>query len=151
MELKEDGYVGAAMDLVAARLAPDAYVVTSFARVCSRRSGAIAPETRTGLLIGPRGAGQAGAPGAGGGADFLAPHVSMARAGLLEWAARRGLAAWVWTVNDARTLRASVPTRAWRRSSPTCPPTRWPFHMLLTWPTAGSRLSTTCPITRPGA
>jgi hypothetical protein len=29
----------------------------------------------------------------------------MTRAGILAWAAQRDLAAWVWTVNDARTLQ----------------------------------------------
>jgi glycerophosphoryl diester phosphodiesterase len=39
------------------------------------------------------------------GADFLAPHLSLVRTGIVDWAAREGLAAWVWTVNDARTLQ----------------------------------------------
>jgi glycerophosphoryl diester phosphodiesterase len=38
--------------------------------------------------------------------DFLAPHASLIRAGVLAWAAQHDLPAWVWTVNDARSLRA---------------------------------------------
>jgi glycerophosphoryl diester phosphodiesterase len=37
--------------------------------------------------------------------DFLAPHASLTRAGILAWAAQYGLPSWVWTVNDARALR----------------------------------------------
>jgi glycerophosphoryl diester phosphodiesterase len=105
VELKEDGYVGAVMDLVAERLAPDSYVVTSFAPAVLAQVRRHRPQTRTGLLIGPRGARQVERWVRAAAADFLAPHVSMARAGILEWAAQRELAAWVWTVNDARTLR----------------------------------------------
>jgi glycerophosphoryl diester phosphodiesterase len=38
--------------------------------------------------------------------DFLAPHASLTRAGILAWAAQHELPTWVWTVNDARSLRA---------------------------------------------
>jgi glycerophosphoryl diester phosphodiesterase len=38
--------------------------------------------------------------------DFLAPRVGLVRAGVLEWASERGLPSFVWTVNDARRLRA---------------------------------------------
>jgi glycerophosphoryl diester phosphodiesterase len=105
VELKEDGYVPETIELVADRLAADAFVVTSFLPGVLAQVRRHRPETRTGLLIGPRGAGQVERRVRAAGADFLAPHVSMTRAGILEWAAHRELAAWVWTVNDARTLR----------------------------------------------
>jgi glycerophosphoryl diester phosphodiesterase len=35
----------------------------------------------------------------------LATHASLARAGLLAWAANRGLESFVWTVNERRVLR----------------------------------------------
>ena len=115
VELKEDGYVPETIEVVAGRLAPDAFVVTSFAPGVLAQVKHHRPQTRTGLLIGPRGAREVERRVRAAAADFVAPHVSMVRAGILEWAAQRELAAWVWTVNDARTLRHSAPTRAWRR------------------------------------
>ena len=50
------------------------------------------PETRTGLLVAPRAARQAGARMRETGADFLLPHVSLLRTGIVEWAAGQGLA-----------------------------------------------------------
>jgi len=106
VELKEDGYVTRAMAAIAARLTPDQYVVTSFRPAILAQAKRHLPEVRTGLLLGPRGAPHAGRRLREAGADFLAPHVSLARVGVLDWAASRGLACWVWTVNDAATLRA---------------------------------------------
>jgi glycerophosphoryl diester phosphodiesterase len=40
------------------------------------------------------------------GATFLAAHAGLARAGLLAWAANRGLESYVWTVNDRRAMRS---------------------------------------------
>jgi glycerophosphoryl diester phosphodiesterase len=37
--------------------------------------------------------------------DILAPHVALARRGILGWAQARDLPAWLWTVNDPRLLR----------------------------------------------
>jgi glycerophosphoryl diester phosphodiesterase len=106
IELKEDGYVEEAMALVAGRLTPDQYVVTSFLAGALNQVKAHRPEARTGLLVGPRAARQTARRLRESGADFLAPHVSLARAGILEWAASHDRACWVWTVNDARSLRA---------------------------------------------
>ena len=39
-------------------------------------------------------------------ADFLLPHVSLVRRGIVGWATDHGLATWVWTVNDERVLEA---------------------------------------------
>jgi glycerophosphoryl diester phosphodiesterase len=107
IELKEDGYVGEAMALIARHLTPDRYVVTSFLDEVLPQVRAAVPEARIGLLLG------SGRPSrrltgrlAAAPADFLAPHLGLARAGLLAWAAARSLPVWVWTVNEPRTLRA---------------------------------------------
>ncbi|HEY5430852.1 MAG TPA: glycerophosphodiester phosphodiesterase [Solirubrobacteraceae bacterium] len=106
VELKENGYVEATMAIVAKRLAPDQYVVTSFRDAVLPAIKRCVPEARTGLLLSPRRRlrdlerrvrdAQV---------DFLAPHASLARDELMDWAASRGLPSWVWTVNEPRTLR----------------------------------------------
>ena len=106
IELKEDGYVAEVMAAIAQRLSPEQYVVTSFVPGVLAEVRRHRPESHTGLLVGPRSARQTGRRLRESGADFLAPHVTLARAGILEWAATRGLACWVWTVNDPRTLEA---------------------------------------------
>src|SRR5205809_765245 len=79
------------------------------ALAAARRAG---PETRTGLLLRP------GRLVTGlerrlrtSQADFVAPHVSLARSGVLSWAAVRGLRSFVWTVNHKRGLRALLDDR----------------------------------------
>jgi glycerophosphoryl diester phosphodiesterase len=106
IELKEDGYVGETMAVVARHLTPDRYVITSFLDPVLPQARAAVPEARTGLLLAARRPArmlerrvEQAAP------DFLALHTTLARTGLLEFAARRGLPAWVWTVNEPRLLR----------------------------------------------
>jgi glycerophosphoryl diester phosphodiesterase len=106
VELKEDGYVEEAMALVADRLPADSYVVTSFAPGVLAQVKRHRPGTRTGLLLGSRSARRAERRLRTAGADFLLPYVSMARAGIIDWAAERSLACWFWTVNQAGTMRA---------------------------------------------
>jgi glycerophosphoryl diester phosphodiesterase len=106
VELKEDGYVEEALTLVAERLTDDQYVVTSFLPRILAQVKESRPGTRTGLLIGPRSAPQVARRVRESGADFLAPHISLTHAGILQWAANRGLTSWVWTVNETRTLQA---------------------------------------------
>jgi glycerophosphoryl diester phosphodiesterase len=105
IELKENGYVEEVMGLVAQRLAPDSYVVTSFLPGVLAQVKRHRPETRAGLLVAPRAARQAGRRLREIGADFLLPHVSLMRSGLADWAAGEGLASWVWTVNDEGAMR----------------------------------------------
>ena len=107
IELKEDGYVGDAMAAVARHLTAERYVVTSFLDAVLPQVRDAVPEARTGLLLAARRPARTlerrveqVAP------DFLALHTTLARTGLLEFAARRGLPAWVWTVNEPRLLRA---------------------------------------------
>ncbi len=106
IELKEDGYVPEVMAVIARHLTPDRYVVTSFlGSVLPQVRGAV-PEARTGLLLGARQRGrQLERRLAETQADFLAPHVTLARTGLLAWAAAHGVSAWVWTVNEPRLIR----------------------------------------------
>jgi glycerophosphoryl diester phosphodiesterase len=107
IELKRDGYVEQVMAIVARRLTADQYVVTSFRDAVLPEVRRCAPESRTGLLISPqRGALDLERRVVQADVDFVAPHASLARAGLLAWAAARGLRSWVWTVNDDRALSA---------------------------------------------
>jgi glycerophosphoryl diester phosphodiesterase len=106
LELKDDDHVDQAMALVRRRLDPDQYVVTSFrddVLAAVRRS---APGARIGLLIGPRlRVRELEHRVRIARASFVAPHVALARRGMLRWAAQRDLPVWLWTVNDARALR----------------------------------------------
>jgi glycerophosphoryl diester phosphodiesterase len=140
IELKEDGYVELAMAVIAGRLAPDQYVVTSFIDGALDAARRAVPDVRSGLLLHPgetidvvrsrlasaptsdpplnrRNRSNAARKGRGrerdlarrvaaARVDFLAPHASLIRAGILAWAAQHDLPTWVWTVNDARSLRA---------------------------------------------
>lgn len=109
VELKEDGYVEQTMAIVKRRLEPDQYVVTSFRDPILPVVKRAAPGARTGLLLSPRWrTGELERRMATARADFLAPHARLARAGLLTWASERGLASWVWTVNEQRALRVTL-------------------------------------------
>ncbi|HWE09749.1 MAG TPA: glycerophosphodiester phosphodiesterase [Solirubrobacteraceae bacterium] len=107
IELKEDGYVAETMEVVTRHLHPGQFVVTSFRDRILNQVRAAAPDARTGLLLAPRRHRDLEARVRHTGASFLAPHVSLARTSLFSWAAQRGLALWVWTVNDRRLLRGA--------------------------------------------
>jgi glycerophosphoryl diester phosphodiesterase len=112
LELKEDGYVEEVMAVVAAHLAPDGYVITSFLDSVLPAVKRAVPEARTGLLLTPRRRRpELERRVRDTRVDFLAPQASLARAGLLAWADERGLSSWVWTVNDVRPLRALLADR----------------------------------------
>ena len=107
IELKEDGYVAEAMALITHILPPGSFVLTSFLDAVLPQVRAAAPQVRTGLLVGQRGPpGRLAARVRRTGVDFLAPHVALARGGLIDWAAEHGLPTWVWTMNDPATRRA---------------------------------------------
>ena len=106
IELKEDGAIGETMAVVARHLSPERYVVTSFLDAVLPQVREAVPGARTGLLL------ASGRPARRlqrrveqARVDFIAPHATLARTGVLAWAARRELPAWVWTVNDPRPLR----------------------------------------------
>jgi glycerophosphoryl diester phosphodiesterase len=106
VELKEDGYVPAVMAAIAGRLTPDGYVITSFHDAVLPQVKRWVPEARTGLLVGPRlRLRELDRRVRQTGVNFLAPHVALARRGILGWAEARNLPAWLWTVNDPRLLR----------------------------------------------
>lgn len=106
IELKEDGYVAETMAAVARHLTPDRYVVTSFLDPVLPQVRAAVPQARTGLLLAARRpARMLERRVQQSGADFLALHTALARTGLLDFCARRGLPAWVWTANDPRLVR----------------------------------------------
>lgn len=106
VELKEDGYVQEAVELVEDRLPPDSFVITSFLASVLAQVKRHRPESRTGLLVAPGAGRQAARRIRETGADFLVPHTSLVRTGIVDWAAGQGLASWVWTVNDAAVMRS---------------------------------------------
>jgi glycerophosphoryl diester phosphodiesterase len=108
IELKEDGYVDDAMAAVTRHLTPGEYVVTSFNDRVLTQVKANVREARTGLLLLPRRHRDLQQRIEATGAGFIAPHISLARTSLFAWAAGRGLAIWVWTVNDRRLLRTAL-------------------------------------------
>jgi glycerophosphoryl diester phosphodiesterase len=105
IELKEAGYVARVLDLLTG-LDPGQYVLTSFTDDALVEARAKAPQVRTGLLVGPGHARRLEARLNACGASFVAAHAGLARAGLLTWAANRGLESYVWTVNERRALRS---------------------------------------------
>jgi glycerophosphoryl diester phosphodiesterase len=106
IELKEDGYVAETMAAVARHLTPDRYVITSFLDPVLSQVRAAVPQARTGLLLAARRpARMLERRVQQSGVDFLALHTALARTGLLDFCARRGLPAWVWTANDPRLVR----------------------------------------------
>jgi glycerophosphoryl diester phosphodiesterase len=112
VELKEDGYVERVLSVLGQRSRPGGYVVTSFVDSVLATVHRIAPETRSGLLLRPgRPPARLAARLQQTGAAFLAPPLSLARAGLLAWADARGIESVVWTVNDPRWLEAMLADR----------------------------------------
>lgn len=115
VELKEGGYEGRVLALLDQHMAPDEAVVKSFDHGVVRSCRAMAPHRRTGLLLGT------GEPEglatrlnemfpAKWVSDlqpaFLGPHHSLVRRPrYVAEAHQRGLPVWVWTVNDAPTMR----------------------------------------------
>jgi glycerophosphoryl diester phosphodiesterase len=108
VELKEDGYAGQVVRTLAEHLAADGYVVTSFHPSVLAAIREHGPSTRTGLLLKPAAALGLERRLERSQADFLAPHAGLARAGVLAWAAERGLESYVWTVNNRRVLHAML-------------------------------------------
>jgi glycerophosphoryl diester phosphodiesterase len=107
VELKEDGYVDEAVALVHNRLPADTFVITSFLPGVLAQVKRHEPEIRTGLIVAPGAARQTARRIRDTGANFLVPHTSLARTGIVEWAAGEGMASWLWTVNDRRGMRAA--------------------------------------------
>lgn len=106
VELK-DGSVAPALATLRRHLEPESYIVTSFLDEAVTQAGQAGRGVRTGLLLRPgRPPRRLEARVQKTGASLLGLPAALARAGLLSWAANRGLASFVWTVNDQRALRA---------------------------------------------
>lgn len=106
VELKEEDRVDAVLAVLRSRLDPAQYVVTSFLESTLAAVRTLAPQTQTGVLIRPgRRPRRLEERLTAAGISFLAPHAGLARAGLLAWAAQRGLDSYLWTVNEPRAWR----------------------------------------------
>jgi glycerophosphoryl diester phosphodiesterase len=114
VELKEGGYVEAVLALLRPAIAAGDSVLTSFLDDVVAEVKQRAPEALAGLLLGvarprpwlrTRVSEIDPVPRARAcGADFVAPHVAIARLGAVVRARDAGLPAFVWTVNDERTM-----------------------------------------------
>lgn len=116
IELKEAGYEAEVAN-AAGRMGREQVVFTSFIDEVVQRLKAIAPEFRSGLLLGAaplhaRGVRLSGISAARRlrrtGADFIAPHWRLMRLGIIKRAGRRGLPSVVWTVDKARVAERAV-------------------------------------------
>jgi len=110
VELKEDGYVPAVMEILRAEFDPAQLVVTSFLPAVVTQAKTVFPEVKTGLLVGDGGplsniaarlrevypVGLARQVRA----DYLAPNYRLAALGVLRRAAAAGLPCLLWTVNS---------------------------------------------------
>lgn len=105
VELKEAGVEERVLDIVAARFAADAFVVTSFLDGVVAAVKRLRADVRAGLLLGeetPLDAAEALSRQRDASADFLAPHVSLLEHGFAAEAMTNLV---VWTVNDGALLR----------------------------------------------
>ena len=107
IELKEGGYESLVLDTVRKTHAPDRVVFTSFLESSVARLRTLAPECRTGLLLGqeiadlfPR------QRLIDCKASFAVPHRSMLGLGMLRRLRSMSLPVWVWTVNQPEPMRA---------------------------------------------
>lgn len=110
VELKDGaGVVGDIVATLARHLEPDSFFVSSFFDGVLSAVREVAPELTLGLLLRPgRRPRRLQERLSNTGASLLGLPSSLARAGLLAWAANRGLASYVWTVNDRRLLRSML-------------------------------------------
>jgi glycerophosphoryl diester phosphodiesterase len=105
VELKEGGYVNRVTEALRSTVDLGQVVVTSFLPEVVEEVKSLLPEVSTGLLVGARNLYPVGTA-TGAGADYLAPHVNLARMGVLRRAAQAGLPCLVWTVNSDALIRA---------------------------------------------
>jgi glycerophosphoryl diester phosphodiesterase len=103
LEIKEAGYTEQTVALLR-RFDPEHYLVSSFLDDVVREAKTLAPELRTGLLVGAgfRWALATRAPAAR--ADCLVIHRRVASAAALSAASAAGVPCVVWTINAPRTL-----------------------------------------------
>jgi glycerophosphoryl diester phosphodiesterase len=110
VELKEGGdRLDDVLAILVRHLNPDSFFVSSFFDGVLSAVHEAAPELTLGLLLRPgRRPRRLDERLAQTGASLLGLPAALARAGLLGWAASRGHASYVWTVNDRRGLRAML-------------------------------------------
>lgn len=116
VELKDGGgQVDEVIATLARHLDPDGYIVSSFFDGVLGAVHEAAPEIRLGLLLRPgRAPRRLEERLTRTGASVLGLPATLARAGLLAWAANRGHPSYVWTVNDRRGLRSMLgDARVW--------------------------------------
>jgi glycerophosphoryl diester phosphodiesterase len=104
VELKEGGYVNRVTGALRSTMDLGQVVITSFLPGVVAEAKSLLPEVRTGLLVGARNLYPFAAVTQVG-ADYLAPHVNLARMGVLRRAAQAGLPCLVWTVNSDALIR----------------------------------------------
>jgi glycerophosphoryl diester phosphodiesterase len=115
VELKESGHLDEVLGALDADLGAETTVVTSFMDEVIAELKRLRPDARAGLLVGmgrplphlhSRLTELAPIPRARAcHADFIAPHIALARLGMLQRASDAGLPVYVWTVNDDHILR----------------------------------------------
>jgi glycerophosphoryl diester phosphodiesterase len=115
IELKEDGYVGEVIAGIKAASAEDQVIVTSFLPGTIAQIKDFVPSIKTGLLVG------GGSPetylrgrmrdlypvelAQSISADYIAPHYTLAKLGVLKRASAAGFPCLVWTVNTENEIR----------------------------------------------
>jgi glycerophosphoryl diester phosphodiesterase len=114
LELKEDGYEAAVVNLLLKRTSPDQFVITSFHPGSIKTVKACFPDIRCGILLAkPSSRNRSMAADAQSrlltsirqpGADFVAAHWKYIQLGALPGAVDNGLPIWVWTVNERSAL-----------------------------------------------
>jgi glycerophosphoryl diester phosphodiesterase len=105
VELKEGGYVNRVTGALRSTMDLGQVVITSFLPEVVEEAKSLLPKVRTGLLVGARNLYPIGTATQIG-ADYLAPHVNLARMGVLRRAAQAGLPCLVWTANSDALIRA---------------------------------------------
>ena len=118
VDLKETGYEAEIMQLIIGRAGVDRFVVTTGEVESIRTIKEQFPTVRAGLTLGTdmKGAQAWVAPKERlaelfptprlrrSRADFVAAHAQLARLRLLRYCARRGMACWVWTVDEEKEI-----------------------------------------------
>ncbi len=115
IELKEDGYVGEVIEGIKAVSAEERVIVTSFLPNAIAQVKSFVPSIRTGLLIGagslkpylrtrikelyPVELAQSIS------ADYIAPHYTLAKLGVIKRSSAAGIPCLVWTVNTEKEIR----------------------------------------------
>jgi glycerophosphoryl diester phosphodiesterase len=104
VELKEGGYVNRVTEALRNTVDLGQVVITSFLPEVVEEAKSLLPKVSTGLLVGARNLYPIGIATQIG-ADYLAPHVNLARMGVLRRAAQAGLPCLVWTANSDALIR----------------------------------------------